>query len=66
MGDNVTPERVVILAAAARVPISDGAASRIAKAVAPTIARMSAQNIQLQLEIEPSTFVAVARKGANR
>jgi len=66
MAENVTPERIVTLAAAARVPITDGAAPRIAKAVSPTIARISAQNIQLQLEIEPSTFVAIARKGARR
>jgi hypothetical protein len=64
MTDRVTPERIATLAAAARVPVQDGAAARIAKAVSPTVARMDALNLQLQLEIEPATYVAIARKGA--
>jgi hypothetical protein len=64
MAERVTPERIATFAAAARVPIQDGAAERIAKAVAPTVKRMDALNLQLQLEIEPASFVVVARKGA--
>ena len=64
MSDKVTPERVAKIAAAARVPLPEGSPARIAKSVSPLVARMDAENIQLQLEIEPSTFVAVARKGA--
>ena len=64
MADKVTPERITTFAAAARVPIQDGAAARIAKAVSPTVARISEQNIQLPLEIEPASFVVIARKGA--
>jgi hypothetical protein len=64
MTDRVTPERIASLAAAARVPIQDGAAARVAKAVAPTVTRMDALDLQLQLEIEPASFVVVARKGA--
>ena len=64
MTDKVTPERVATFAAASRVPIQDGGAARIAKAVAPTVTRMDALNLQLQLEIEPASFVAIARKGA--
>ena len=63
MTDKVTPERIKTFAAAARVPIQGGAAERIAKAVAPTVARVDAMNLQLQLEIEPASFVAIARKG---
>jgi hypothetical protein len=66
MADKVTPERIATFAAAARVPIQDGAAARIAKAVSPTVARISEQNIQLPLEIEPASFVVIARKGAKR
>jgi hypothetical protein len=66
MTDKVTPERIAIFAAAARVPIPDGSSARIAKAVSPTVARMSTENIQLQLEIEPAAFVTIARKGAKR
>jgi hypothetical protein len=66
MADKVTPERIATFAAAARVPIQDGAAARIAKAVSPTVARISEQNIQLPLEIEPASFVVIGRKGAKR
>lgn len=66
MTDKVTPERIATFAVAARVPIPDAAPARIAKAVSPTVTRMSAENIQLQLEIEPATFVAIARRGAKR
>jgi hypothetical protein len=66
MSDKVTPERVAHMAAAARVPLPEGAPARIAEAVSPLVARMDAQNIQLPLEIEPATFVAIARKGARR
>jgi hypothetical protein len=64
MTDKVTPERITGFAAAARVPIQDGAAARIAKGITPTVARMDALNLQLPLEIEPATFVVIARKGA--
>ena len=64
MNDKVTPERVAKIAAAARVPLPEGSPARIAKAVSPIVARMDAEDIQLPLEIEPATFVAVARKGA--
>jgi hypothetical protein len=64
MTDKVTPERITTFAAASRVPIQDDAAARIAKGVAPTVARLDALNLQLPLEIEPASFVVVARKGA--
>lgn len=64
MAEKVTPERITTFAAAARVPIPQGAAARIAKAVEPTVARMDALNLQLPFEIEPASFVVVARRGA--
>jgi hypothetical protein len=66
MNDKVTPERVAIMAAASRVPLPDGSPARIAKAIAPLAARMEKENLQLPLEIEPSSYVAIARKGAKR
>ena len=66
MTDKVTPERIAMFAAAARVPIPQDAPARIAKAVTPPVARMSVENIQLALQIEPASYVAIARKGAKR
>jgi hypothetical protein len=64
MNDKVTPERIARMAAAARVTLPENSPARIAKAIAPIVARMDAENIQLPLEIEPATFVVIARKGA--
>src|SRR5262245_66005378 len=61
MPDQVTAERVAIMAAAARVPIQPGAEMRIAQAVGPTAARFAALPFDVALETEPSTFVVVQR-----
>lgn len=63
MSERVTAERVKVFAAAARVPIEDDAATRAASAVDPTVRRMDELALQLPLEIEPASFVAIARKG---
>ena len=62
MPDDVTSERVAAMAAAARVPLEAGAAARIARAVAPTVARFAAEKVVLALETEPASFVAVQRR----
>jgi hypothetical protein len=64
MSERVTAERVKMFAAAARVPIDDDAAARAAKAIEPTVRRLDELDLQLPLEIEPASFVAVARKAA--
>ena len=64
MSERVTAERVKLFAAAARVPINDDAAARAARAVEPTVKRLEEVDLQLPLEIEPASFVAVARRGA--
>ena len=51
---------------AARVPLAPGSAARIARAVGPTIARFAAEKIDIALETEPSTFVAVQRQEIGR
>ena len=61
---DVSPERIAALAAAARVPLADDAPVRIARAVTPTVTRFAAEGIALEMETEPSTFVAVQRKDA--
>ena len=63
MSERVTAERVKAFAAAARVPIEDDAAARAARAVEPTVRRMDELALQLPLEIEPASFVAIARNG---
>ena len=66
MSDEVTPERIAALAAAARVPISEKGPERIARAVTPTVARFGAENIAIPLETEPSSFLVAQHKDAGR
>ncbi len=61
---DVTPDRVAMMAAAARVPLPDGSSARIAKAVAPAVSRMAEQDIVIAFEVEPSTYEMIARRGA--
>jgi hypothetical protein len=63
MSERVTAERVKAFAAAARVPIEDEAAARAAKAVDATVGRLDELALQLPLETEPASFVAIARQG---
>jgi len=64
MSERVTAGRVKTFAAAARVPLEDDGAARAARAVEPTVRRLDELDLQLPLEIEPASFVAIARKGA--
>jgi len=66
MPDDVTSERVAAMAAAARVPLEGGSAARIARAVTPTVARFAAEKVDLALETEPASFVAVQRRELGR
>jgi len=61
MSDQVTPERVAAIAAAARVSIPANAPARIAQAVGATVARFAAVELETTFETEPSTFVVVQR-----
>ena len=63
---DVTAARIAALAAAARVPISDDAPERIARAVTPTVTRYAAENIAIPLETEPSSFLVVQRRASAR
>jgi hypothetical protein len=66
MPEQVSPERIAALAAAARVPLAEGAAARIAGAVTPTVTRYTAENVAMPLETEPSSFLVVQMKDAAR
>jgi hypothetical protein len=60
----VTPERVATMAKAARIPLPEGSAARIAKAVTPVVARMAQDDIAIAFEVEPATYMMIARRGA--
>ena len=62
MTDEVTPDRVAAIATAARVPLDQTAAARVARAVNPIVTRFAAEKIVLPLEIEPAVFAVVARR----
>lgn len=62
MSDAVTAERVRLMAAAARVPLADDSAARIAHSVTPTVTRFAKENISIPFETEPSSFTVVQRQ----
>lgn len=64
MPDDVTAERVRIVAAAARVPLEATSTVRVAAAVTPAVQRFAAANLSYPFETEPASFVAVARGDA--
>ena len=66
MSDDVTPERIAALAAAARVPLAPDTPARIARAVTPTVARFAAENLAMPMETEPASFLVVQHKDASR
>lgn len=62
MSDEVSPERVATIAASARVPLDAIAIGCVARAVNPTVTRFTAEKINLAMEIEPATFIVIARE----
>jgi hypothetical protein len=48
------------------VSLAPADAERIARAVAPTVARFARAKIDLSLETEPASFVAVQRREIGR
>jgi hypothetical protein len=63
---NLAAERVLIIATAARVPIGEQSAKRVANAAAPAADRLSAANLMLPMEIEPASFRAAQQREVNR
>ena len=66
MPDEVSPQRVLAIAASARFPLDATTAARVARAVNPTLARFAKERIDLALEVEPATFAVVARTEIGR
>jgi hypothetical protein len=66
MTDEVTVDRVRTMAASARVPLDIATADRVAGAVNATIVRFGMEKITLPLEVEPSTFAAIAHEAVER
>jgi hypothetical protein len=66
MPDHVSPDRVTAIAAAARIPLPEGAAARISAAVGPMVLRYAAANITMPLETEPSSYLVVQHKDSDR
>jgi hypothetical protein len=58
-------QRVAIISEAARIPLAEEACARVARAVAPTIARFAA-GVAVRFEVEPSDVTAVARAEIDR
>jgi hypothetical protein len=59
MRDDTIAQCITGLAAAARISLQEGAATRIANAVGGTLSRIRQGHMELPLEIEPSSFVVV-------
>jgi hypothetical protein len=61
-----TPDTVAAMAQAAGVSLDAATTARVARAVAPTSARVAQGDIAVSFEVEPATFRAVARRGGHR
>jgi hypothetical protein len=66
MPDDIDPERIRVIAAAARIPLGADSAARVARAVTPTVARFAAEKLAIPFETEPSTFVVAQRRETER
>ena len=62
MSDEVTADRVAVIAAATRVPIKPDSCARVARAVTPAVTRFAALGPAIEFETEPSSFAAIAHQ----
>jgi hypothetical protein len=63
MQDEITlVQRIEALAAAARIPLPQGAAARIANAAGGTLRKLRQADLELPLEVEPASFVMAQTK----
>jgi hypothetical protein len=65
MANELTAERVAVLAAAARVHLDTATAARVARTVSPTVGQFPTPDV-VPFEIEPATFVVVQHRDARR
>lgn len=66
MPDEISPERVRVIAEAARIPLGEGSAERVARAGGPLAARFAAKSPAAPFEAEPSTFNLVQAREKQR
>ncbi len=59
---DISPQRIAVIAEAARIPIEPASAERVARAVASAVNRLAAANLAIPMEIEPSSFMAVQQQ----
>jgi|HubBroStandDraft_6_1064221.scaffolds.fasta_scaffold2638133_1 hypothetical protein len=62
MPDDVTAERIAVMAAAGRVPLEPATCARVARTVGPTVKRFADAHVVLAFEVEPSSLSAIARR----
>jgi hypothetical protein len=62
MSDEDLPERIRMNADAVRIALGPDATARIARAIAPTLARFAREKLVMPMEVEPSTFVVMQRR----
>ncbi len=59
---DISPQRIAVIAEAARIPIEPASAERVARAVAPAVNRLDVAKLTIPLEIEPSSFAVVQQR----
>ncbi len=63
---DLSAERILTIAEAARIAIESQSASRVAAAVGPAVKRLAAAKLTIPLEIEPSSFMAIQQREIKR
>jgi hypothetical protein len=63
---DISPQRVALIAEAARIPIELASAERVARAVAMPVNRLTTAKLTLPLEIEPSSFAVIQQREIGR
>jgi hypothetical protein len=63
---DVSAERILTIAEAARIAIEPQSAKRVAAAVGPAVNRLTAAKLTIQFEIEPSSFMVAQQREVKR
>jgi hypothetical protein len=63
---DLSAERILTIAEAARIPIEPQSARRVATAVGPAVNRLTAAKLTIPFEIEPWSFMAVQQREIKR
>jgi hypothetical protein len=62
----VSPERIKVIAGAARIALEPGSAERIVRATSVPVQRIASANIEVPLEVEPSSFLVMQQSELRR